>query len=139
MKREKEEQQRATAAAHKLKLTEFAKKQDVDEANAAFLASKLMAMKGRMVGKAWSSKAAEKKEMQKIKVEKPKEKISTTLRKARGPYKEDDPLHMCHINHNCHRRNQNSKRCGLHEMDEAEAKKKQKVSSILISIFLDMK
>ena len=133
MKREKEEQQRATAAAHKLKLKAFATKQDVDEVDTAFLASKLMAMKGRFVGKAWSSKAAEKKEIQKIEVEKPKEKISETLRKARGPYKEDDPLHMCHVNHNCHRRNQNAKRCGLHEMDEAEAKKKQKVFSVLSS------
>ena len=114
-------------AAQKLKLNAFAKKQAPEEVDSAFLSSKLMAMKGRMIGKAWTSRAAERKEIEKIQAEKPKELISETLRKARGPYKTTDPLHMCHLNSNCHRRNENSKRCGSHEMDKAEAEKKQRV------------
>ena len=127
IKREKDEQRKAMGAAQKLKLNAFAKKQAPEEVDSAFLSSKLMAMKGRMIGKAWTSRAAERKEIEKIQAEKPKELISETLRKARGPFKTTDPLHMCHLNSNCHRRNENSIRCGSHEMDKAEAEKKQRV------------
>ena len=129
IKREKEEQRKAMGAAQKLKLKAFAKKQDTEEVDTAFLSSKLMAMKGRFVGQAWSTRVAEKKELEKIEAEKPKELISVTLKKARGPYKASDPLHKCHLNTNCHRRNSNVKRCGLHEIDNDEAKKKQKVKT----------
>ena len=132
IKREKDEQRKAMGAAQKLKFKAFTKKQAPEEVDTAFLSSKLMAMKGRMIGKAWTNRAAERKEIEKMQAEKPKELISETLRKARGPYKTTDPLHMCHLNSNCHRRKENSKRCGSHEMDKAEAEKKQRVHFSLV-------
>ena len=91
-------------AAQKLKLKAFAKKPRPEEMNTAFLGSNLMATKEGMGGKSRNDRSAslKDKELDKIQAEKPKELVSETLRKARGPYNEADPLHMCHLNHNCH-------------------------------------
>ena len=135
IKREKDEQRKAMGAAQKLKLKAFGKKQqNAEETDTPFLGFKLNA--GEMAGKARSDRAPSLKiqEVDKIEAEKPKELVSETLRKARGPYNEADPLHMCHLNHNCHRRNIQTKRCGLHEIGKEDSEKKQKVKLLMMKM-----
>ena len=60
------------------------------------------------------------------------EPTSKLLSRARGPYNPSDPLHNCHLNKNCHRRNIDHQRCGFHNIDKEEIKKKQKVHKYMI-------
>jgi lipoate-protein ligase A len=135
IKRDKESQRKAMGAAQKIRMKAFVRHKDAeDEANAKIISTKLMAMKGRMVGKAWSNRAscAKIKESESIDDVIEVEPISKTLTRARGPYNKSDPLHNCHLNKNCHRRNINHQRCGLHNLDKEELKKKQKVHTYIL-------
>ena len=134
IKREKESQIRAAGAAQKLKLKAFSKKptdEEQLETNTNILSMKLKTMKGQMVGQAWSKKAtaAKSKESPTPQKDKKKEKLSKTLKRERGPYNKSDPLHMCELNINCHRRNSNTPQRGCaHKLDKEEMTAKQKVN-----------
>ena len=132
IKKDKESQRRAVGAAQKLKLKAFSKKPEEEDmdTNANIFAGKFKAMKGQMVGKAWSKKVtATKTQELEIPKDEKKEKISKSLRLARGPYDKSDPLHMCQSNSNCHRRNGSSPQRGCsHKLDKEEMIKKQKVN-----------
>ena len=128
-------------AAQKIRMQEFVQQEEAeDEANAIIISTKLRAMKGRMVGKAWSNRAssAKTKESESIDDNFEGEPISKFLTRARGPYNESDPLHNCHLNKNCHRRNISHQRCGFHNLDKDEMKEKQRVHTYIISKYLDI-
>ena len=135
IKKEKETQRKAMGAAQKIRMKSIAQQEEAEEeANAMIISTKLRAMKGRMVGKEWSNRASSAKIKESESIDNNIEvgPISKILTRARGPYNQSDPLHNCHLNKNCHRRNINHQRCGFHNLDKDEMKKKQRVHTYII-------
>ena len=122
IKREKETQQKAVAAGHRLRMKAFSKKEENIGENV---------MSTVRFGKTWGKRTDISKSNKLGDLDKEEEKkvipLSEKLRLARGPYNAQDPLAVCHSNDRCHQRNHSAERCGLHKLNKEEVKAKQKV------------